>query len=108
MNTATYNNVNELTARSGGGVVRFSGSTDEEAVVTVDGQATQTSAGGTTFSKDLALSPGTHTITVTAEDPSRNLATQDSEIAVTGGTGQSFTYDANGNTTGDGLRTYVF
>ena len=104
--TADFNNVNQLTETSGGGLVRFSGLTDEEAAVSVDGQEAHTWDGGTKFSKDIALLPGSHTITVTAEDPSGNLAAQDYDVDISGGTAQSFTYDANGNMTGDGVRDY--
>ncbi len=104
--TGDFNSVNQLTETSGGGLVRFSGTTDEEAAVTVDGQDAHTSDVGTKFFKDIALSPGSHTITVTAEDPSSNLASQDYDIDVAAGTARSFTYDANGNMTGDGVRTY--
>ena len=102
--TADFNNVNQLTETFGGGLVRFSGLTDEEAAVSVDGQDAHTWDGGTKFSKDIALSPGSHTITITAEDPSSNLTTQDYDVDVTGGVARSFTYDANGNMTSDGVR----
>lgn len=41
VSTGTFNNVNELTALSGGGVVGFTGTTTEEAAVTVSGHAAQ-------------------------------------------------------------------
>lgn len=41
VSTGTFNNVDELTALSGGGVVGFTGTTTEEAALTVGGQAAQ-------------------------------------------------------------------
>ena len=55
VSTGTFNNVNELTALSGGGVVGFTGTTTEEAVVMVGGQAAQTSLVGTRFQKAVTL-----------------------------------------------------
>lgn len=104
--TGAYNNVNELTALSGGGLVNFSGTTSEEADVTVGGQTALTTQLGMRFEKAIPLSAGTNTVTVTAEDPSGNLANQDYEVVIDGGLSQSFTYDANGNLTDDGVRTY--
>jgi len=72
VSTASFNNVNELTALSGGGVVGFTGTTTEEAAVTVGGQVAQTSLVGTRFEKAVTLPAGTNTVTVAAVDPSGN------------------------------------
>jgi RHS repeat-associated protein len=106
--TGSFNNVNELTALSGGGVVGFTGTTTEEAAVTVGGQAAQTSQVGTRFEKAVTLPAGTNTVTITAADPSGNTNSKNYRVVVNGGAAQSFTYDANGNLTNDGTRTYVW
>ena len=108
MSTGTFNNVNELTALSGGGVVGFTGTTTEEAAVTVGGQAAQTSQVGTRFEKAVTLPAGTNTVTVAAVDPSGNTNSANYRVVVSGGAGQSFTYDANGNMTSDDVRTYAW
>jgi YD repeat-containing protein len=108
VSTGTFNNVNELTALSGGGVVGFTGTTTEEAAVTVGGQAAQTSLVGTRFEKAVTLPAGTNTVTVAAVDPSGNTNSKNYRVVVGGGAAQSFTYDANGNMTSDGSRTYAW
>ena len=108
VSTGTFNNVNELTAVSGGGVVGFTGTTTEEAAVTVGGQAAQTSLVGTRFEKSVTLPAGTNTVTVAAVDPSGNANSKNYRVVVSGGLTQSFTYDANGNMTSDGTRTYAW
>jgi len=108
LSTGTFNNVNELTALGGGGVVGFAGTTTEEAAVTVGGQAAQTSLVGTRFEKAVTLPAGTNTVTVAAVDPSGNTNSKNYRVVVSGGAVQSFTYDANGNMTSDGTRTYAW
>ena len=108
VSTGSFNNVNELTALSGGGVVDFAGTTTEEAAVTVGGQAAQTSLVGTRFEKAVSLPAGTNTVTVAAVDPSGNTNSKNYRVVVAGGAGQSFTYDANGNMMSDGVRTYAW
>jgi RHS repeat-associated protein len=108
VSTGSFNNVNELTSLSGGGVVGFTGTTTEEAAVTVGGQTAQTSLVGTRFEKAVALPTGTNTVTITAADPSGNTNSKNYRVVVNGGAAQSFTYDANGNLTSDGVRTYAW
>lgn len=108
VSTGTFNNVNELTALSGGGVVGFTGTTTEEAAVTVGGQPAQTSLVGTRFEKAVTLPAGTNTVTIAAVDPSGNTNSKNYRVVVGGGAAQSFTYDANGNMTSDGSRTYAW
>ena len=108
MSTGTFNNVNELTALSGGWVVGFTGTTTEDAAVTLGGQAAQTSLVGTRFEKAVTLPAGTNTVTVAAVDPSGNTNSKNYRVVVSSGAAQSFTYDANGNMTSDGTRTYAW
>lgn len=108
VSTGTFNNVNELTSVSGGGVVCFTGTTTEEAAVTVGGQAAQTSQVGTRFEKAVTLPAGTNTVTVAAVDPSSNTNSKNYRVVVNAGASQTFTYDANGNMMSDGVRTYAW
>jgi RHS repeat-associated protein len=108
VSTGIFNNVNQLTALSGGWVVRFTGTTTEEAAVTVGGQVAQTSQVSTRFEKAVTLPAGTNTVTVAAVDPSGNTNSKNYRVVVGGGAAQSFTYDANGNMTSDGSRTYAW
>lgn len=107
LTTATHNNVNELTATSGGGKLLVAGHTDELAKVTVNGKAATTETNNT-YQAWIDVTPGTNTITVVAQDWSTNAntATNSWSVNVTGGTARTFTYDANGNTLTDGVRSY--
>jgi hypothetical protein len=48
---------------------------------------------------------GTNTFTIVAKDASGNQTTKTYEIGVSG-SGRTFTYDANGNLSDDGTRTF--
>ena len=52
-----------------------------------------------------AVASGTNTVTITATDASGNLATKQYEVT-NAGSSKTFTYDANGNLTSDGTRTF--
>ena len=107
LTTATHNNVNELMATSGGGKLLVAGHTDEPAKVTVNGQTAITDTNNN-YRAWINATPGTNTITVVAQDWSTNAnrATNAWSVNVTGGAARTFTYDVNGNTLSDGLRTF--
>ena len=60
---------------------------------------------GNTFSTTVPVAAGTNTVTVGATDPSGNAATRQYEVDSVG-TARTLTYDANGNLTSDGTRTF--
>jgi RHS repeat-associated protein len=60
-----------------------------------------------TFRGTAQVSSGTSTVTLVARDPSGNQTTQQYEVDTSGST-TSYTYDANGNLTADGTKTYVW
>ena len=99
-----YNALNQITSQSGGGVLAFTGTTSEPAHVTVGGKLA-TGAGSAVFSGSAVLPGGTSTVAVAATDASGNTATQSYEVDVPTSTG-TFTYDANGNLTAQGTKTY--
>lgn len=105
---ATVNNLNQLTAQSGGGPTRFQGTLSEAGTVTVNGTAA-TMTSGTSFVANPVLSTGTNTVTVVAKDGSLNSGTNNYQVVVNSGTGQTLTYDANGSMTSNGNgQTYVW
>ena len=73
---ATYNKLNQLIATGGGGPVRFSGTTDEPAQVTVDGEAAIPSDGGRAFERNLDFTAGSHNVEITATDASGNTSSR--------------------------------
>ena len=99
---ATFNELNQLVSRGGGGETLFSGTTDEPATVTVDGTDAILGNGGQSFAATVDLPTGTSTVTVEATDVNSNTTSEDYEVEVAAGSGQSLTYDANGNMTDNG------
>jgi len=102
--TAVHNNLNRLSSQQVGGTLRFAGSVNEPAAVTVAGQAAVVDAANQ-FTGSASVSSGSNTVGVTATDPSGNIRTNTYQVTVAGSSG-SFTQDANGNLTSDGVRTY--
>jgi RHS repeat-associated protein len=84
--------------------VTFRGSLNEPGTVTVGGTPAGVS-GGNQFSGSASVPSGTSQVVVTATDPSGNLRTNTYQVTQAGSS-KSFTYDANGNLTGDGVKTY--
>jgi len=105
--SATFNRANQIVATTGGGKLRVAGATDEPAKVEVNGQQASVSAGNLYEAwVDVALGP--NDLTVKATDyatPTVNESIHAWRVNVTGGTPRKFTYDANGNTLSDGIRT---
>ena len=101
---ASHDNLNRLLTHSPGGTLQFVGSVNEPATVRVDGQPAVVDSTNV-FRGTGVTAAGTTTVTITATDPSGNAATQQYEVDVTGAA-KTFTYDANGNMTGDGARTF--
>ena len=99
---ATFNELNQLVSRGGGGETLFSGTTDEPATVTVDGTDAILGNDGQSFAATVDLPTGTSTVTVEATDVNSNTTSEDYEVEVAAGSGQSLTYDANGNMTDNG------
>ena len=101
---ATYNNRNELTSRQPGGALLFRGSVNETATVAVGGKPAQVTADNS-FAVQAPVPSGTSNVVVAATDPSGNLRTNTYQVSESGST-TNYTYDLNGNLTGDGTKTY--
>ena len=97
---ASHNNLNQLTAVTGGGPVRFAGSLDELGTVTVDGSEAPLDSRTTNFLGLAELDVGTNVIAVVASDYSDNRRTNQYEVVITNsGVAKTLAYDANGNLT---------
>ena len=68
----------------------------------MDGADATLTDGGQSFAATVDLPTGVSTVTVEATDVNSNTASQDYEVEVAAGSGQSLTYDANGNMLTDG------
>ncbi|MBL8140839.1 MAG: hypothetical protein JNM38_07020 [Acidobacteria bacterium] len=100
----TYSSLNRLVSQAGGGVLQFAGTINEPAAVTIGGQPAAVS-GANAFARGVPVVPGTNTVAITATDPNGNTATATYEVDVTDAA-RTFTYDANGNLTSDGTRSF--
>lgn len=103
----TFNNLNQVLSRNGGGGILVQGNTDEPAQVTVNGKSV-TPAADNTFETVVPGTNGANTIAVTAKDfsPSQNTQTKSWSATMSAGATATYTYDGNGNMTGDGSRTF--
>jgi RHS repeat-associated protein len=101
---ATHDVLNRLVSQQPSGPVVFAGSTNEPATVTIQGR-TAVSLPGNAFRGTTTVGVGTTTVPVVATDSSGNIAAREYEIDGAGSP-RTFTYDANGNLTADGTRTF--
>jgi RHS repeat-associated protein len=101
---ASYNNMNRMTSRDPGGPLYFAGTVDEASSVTIQGKPATVTADNH-FSGTTAVSSGTSSVQVAAKDFSGNVRTNTYQVSQSGSS-TSYTYDSNGNLTGDGTRTF--
>jgi RHS repeat-associated protein len=101
---AAYDNRNRITSQTPGGTLRFAGTLSEAATVTIQGNPAEVTANNT-FVGSAQVSSGTSQVVVQATDPLGNRRTNTYQVSVSG-TSKTFTFDANGNMTGDGTRTF--
>jgi RHS repeat-associated protein len=101
---SVYDNMNRLTSQTPGGTMRFAGTLDEAATVTIEGAPT-TVTSDNRFGGVAQVGAGTTQVVVKAKDYAGNERTNTYEVSVSGSS-KTFTFDANGNMTGDGTRTF--
>jgi RHS repeat-associated protein len=100
----TFDALNRVVTQQPAGAILFSGTLSELASVTVANTFASVKADDS-FSVSIPISAGTNIIPITAVDPSGN-ATSNQYRVDSSGTTKSFTHDANGNRTSDGVRTF--
>ena len=102
----TPNNRNQVVSRQAGGPLFFRGTVSEPATVTVQGAPAQV-APDNRFEGQAPVPAGTSTVTIVAQDYAQppNVRTNTYQLDVSGA-GTTYSYDANGNLTGDGTRTF--
>jgi len=101
---ATHDSLNRLLTHAPGGPLVFQGTLNEPGTVTVNGQPAEVDAVNR-FRAAVPVTAGTTTVTIQAVDASGNATEAVYEVDQAG-TGKTFTYDANGNMTSDGTRTF--
>lgn len=100
----SHNNMNRVLNQTPGGALRFSGTLNEAATVTVQGKPATVSADNK-FEGQTAVNSDTSTVEVKAKDYTGNERTNAYQVSQSGST-KTFTHDNNGNLTGDGTRTF--
>jgi RHS repeat-associated protein len=101
---ASHNNVNELISQQSVGPMVVAGAVNEPATVTIQGQPAIVTSDNK-FRGTAPVQTGTNTFTITATDPNGNSTTKQFQVS-NPGAAKSFSYDANGNLTSDGTRTF--
>lgn len=99
---ATHDKLNRLLQHIPGGPLTIAGTVNETATVTIQGKTVSVDASGD-FRGTVPTTAGTNTFTIVATDASGNQTTRQFEADVAG-QARTFTYDMNGNMTGDGER----
>src|SRR6266536_6269660 len=106
VNGETPNNLNQLTARQGGtGMLPIRGTTNVPAWVFVNGSYAPSKADNS-FEGKASVTPGDNPVTVEAIDENGNTTTNQYSVTVTGSGSKTLVYDADGNLTSDGTRTF--
>jgi RHS repeat-associated protein len=101
---ASYDTMNRIVTQHPSGTLRLEGTVSEPAMVTVGGKPLDVSSANR-FAGAMPIGTGTTFFTIMATDPSGNAASQGFEVD-SAGSGKTFTFDANGNMTSDGTRTF--
>jgi RHS repeat-associated protein len=101
---STYDALNRLVQQAPGGQLRFAGSVNEPATVTIQGKPALVDASNQ-FSAAVPTVAGSNTVTIQAADPNGNVSSAQYQVTLTGAS-STLTYDANGNLTADGTRTF--
>jgi RHS repeat-associated protein len=104
VNQASHNTMNQTTQIAPGGTMRFAGTTNEEALLTVAGKAAR-AVTGNGFEAEAHVGAGATQVEVKAADGAGNLRTNTYQVSISGST-RTLTYDDNGNLLSDGIRTY--
>jgi RHS repeat-associated protein len=102
---ASYDGVNQLVSRSGGGSMLFEGTLSEPGTVTIGGNPASVDSNNH-FSGSASVVLGTNSIPIIATDFSHNPTPKHIQLTVSGPASTTLGYDLDGNLVSDGARTY--
>jgi len=103
---ASYDNMNRLLTMQPDGALRFRGTLNESATVTVQGRPAQVTSDNK-FEGPAQVGSGANAVEVRARDYAGNERLNTYQVSVAG-SAKTFTYDANGNMRADGTRTLEY
>jgi RHS repeat-associated protein len=101
---SSHDKLNRFVTQVPGSSMVFAGTVNEPATVTIQGTPATVSATND-FRGTASLTSGTNTVTIVATDGSGTSTTRQWTVDVAGQT-TTFTFDANGNLTTDGIRSF--
>jgi RHS repeat-associated protein len=101
---SAYDSMNRLASQTPGGTMRFAGTLNEAATVTIQSQSAMVTSDNR-FERGAQVSSGTNQVVVKAKDYAGNERTNTYEVSISGNT-KTITFDANGSVTSDGTRTF--
>jgi RHS repeat-associated protein len=101
---ATHDGLNRLVSHTPSAALRIAGQLSEAATVSVDGVSATVGADNS-FAGVKTLFAGTNAFTIAATDGAGNTQVKTFEVGAAGAI-RTFAYDANGNLTWDGTRTF--
>lgn len=111
METRTFNNMNRLTRIGGAGSTVIDGHVNEFSQMWVNSEPTPITpdpvSTGYRFKRTVAVTEGSNIVQITATDQSAQTTNQNWQFTVPAAS-RSFTYDSNGNTLSDGIRTFTW
>ena len=106
VNPASYNNLNQLTSLGGNGQAISEGTLDRAGTVTISDTNTTITDENFHFRLMAPVVAGSNLMPITAIDAYGNTTNQHIQLTVSGNGSQTLAYDANGNLTSDGARTF--
>jgi RHS repeat-associated protein len=104
----SYNNLNELIAIAAGGATKFEATTNKALKSATVNSNPATLNWSKNFTGNASMSNGTNTVPVGATDGANNTVINNYQVAVNGPSSTSLTFDANGNMTSDGVKTFAW
>jgi RHS repeat-associated protein len=105
--TSAYNILNQMTGRSGGGLLTITGTLDRPGTVNVSGTTYLTTGSNNAFAAIAPVVTGSNNIVISATNVNGYGVTKTLGVNVTGGTAiPSLSYDPDGNLVSDSTLTY--
>ena len=103
-----YNNVNELAGIAAGGPTYFQGQADKALKSATINSVNANFNWADSFYGNATLASGANAVSVSTTDGASNVKTNTSQVSTLGPASSTLTFDANGNMTSDGVKSYTW